>query len=101
MRKDYSIHIGNKIKESRQNMGYTQKMLAKKVGVTSKYISDIELNRFQASYEILIKICKLLKVTPNQLFEEYIGVQNKKEGMYSIDGAIKYLKKMKKEMIKS
>ena len=97
MKKIYKIKIGNKIKEIRNKKGYTQKKLALAIGVTPRYICDIETNRTQASYDNLIKICEVFQITPNELFEEYIVIENK-ENLYSIDGAIEYLKKTKKKL---
>ena len=98
MKKIYKIKIGNKIKEIRKEKGYTQKKLALAIGVTPRYICDIETNRTQASYDILIKICKVFQITPNELFEEYIVIKNKKKDLYSIDGAIEYLKNTKRTL---
>ena len=97
MKKIYKIKIGNKIKEIRNEKGYTQKKLALEMGVTPRYICDIETNRTQASYDNLIKICEVFQITPNELFEEYMVIENE-EDLYSIDGAIEYLKKTKRKL---
>ena len=94
MKKTYTVKIGSKIKETRQKIGYTQKQLAEKVGITTRHVSDIELNRTQASYDVLIKICNELQITPNEIFEEYIQRKEEKEKIYSVEGAINYLKKI-------
>ena len=94
MKKTYTVKIGSKIKKARQKIGYTQKQLAEKIGITTRHISDIELNRTQASYDVLMKICNELQITPNEIFEEYIQIKDKKENVYSIEGAINYLKKI-------
>ena len=98
MRKRNEIKIGNTIKELRKSKNYTQRELAEKIGVTTRYISDIEQDRSRASYDILIKICNLFEVTPNEIFNEYLQLnQNKqhKKLEYSINGAIEYLRKIK------
>ena len=94
MKKTYTVKIGSKIKKARQKIGYTQKQLAEKVGITTRHISDIELNRTQASYDVLMKICNELQITPNEIFEEYIQRKEEKEKIYSVEGAINYLKKI-------
>ena len=94
MKKTYTVKIGSKIKKERQKIGYTQKQLAEKIGITTRHISDIELNRTQASYDVLMKICNELQITPNEIFEEYIQRKGGAEKMYSIEGAINYLKKI-------
>ena len=94
MKKTYTVKIGNKIKNARQKVGYTQKQLAEKIEISTRHVSDIELNRVQASYDVLVKICQVLKLTPNEIFEEYVKTDSKKENEYSIEGAIKYLKKI-------
>ena len=95
MRKLNQIKIGKEIKKLRLSKGYTQKELASKIGVTTRYISDIEQDRSNASYDVLIKICNLFKVSLDELFSNYLDVSATKDFTYSISGAIDYLKKIK------
>ena len=95
MRKPNQIKIGKILKQLRLDNHYTQKELSKKVGVTTRYISDIEQDRSRASYDILIKLCNVYKVTLDEIFSDYLKARKSKKIEYSINGAINYLKKIK------
>ena len=95
MRRLNEIKIGKQLKELRKIKGYTQKQVADTIGVTTRYMSDLEQDRSSASYDILIKMCNLFDTTPDEIFEEYLQVCPKNNVQYSIDGAIEYLKRIK------
>ncbi|WP_416149521.1 helix-turn-helix transcriptional regulator [Salipaludibacillus sp. HK11] len=50
-----------KIKEIRLSKGITQKYVAKKVGISQSYLSNLEKNKFNPSAEIMFKIADVLK----------------------------------------
>ena len=50
--------IGEKIRQSRKNLGFTQQELAKKSGVNKSTISEIENGHFRGSYEIFESLLK-------------------------------------------
>ena len=56
MRKPSTIKIGKQLQSIRKSNGYTQEKIAEKIGVTVRYISDIEQDRAKPSYEVLVKI---------------------------------------------
>ena len=68
MRKPSTIKIGKIIQQIRKSNGYTQEKLAEAIEVSVRYISDIEQDRAKPSYEILIKICNLFKISLDQIF---------------------------------
>lgn len=86
MRKVNTIKIGKNLKMIRKSNGYTQEKLAECVDVSVRYISDIEQNRSMPSYEVLIRICNIFKVSLDQIFSEYLKVKKNKSLEYSIAG---------------
>lgn len=86
MRKPSTIKIGKNIQQIRKSNGYTQERLAEKIEVSVRYISDIEQDRAKPSYEILIKICNLFKISLNQIFSEYLNIMDNKTLEYQLSG---------------
>ena len=91
---DYTI-IGERLRTARLNQKLTQEKLAEKIEVSVRYISDIEQNRAKPSYEVLIKICNLFNIGINQIFSEYLKIQENKTLKYSLAGFEKLNKKDK------
>ena len=86
MRKPSTIKIGKTIQQIRKSNGYTQEKLAEEIEVSVRYISDIEQDRAKPSYEILIKICNLFKISLDQIFSEYISIRDNKTLEYQLSG---------------
>lgn len=86
MRKESTIKIGTNLKKMRKSYGYTQEKLAETIEVSTRYISDIEQNKAKPSYEVLIKICNEFKVGLNDIFSEYLQIQEHKLLNYSLAG---------------
>ena len=61
--------IGNNIKEARKYKGLTQKQVAQTFHMTQQQYSRFENGVFELNYQQIIDICKLLDLTPNELFE--------------------------------
>lgn len=57
-----------RIKLLRIEKGYTQKVFAEKLGITQQYLRLIELDKIDLRKSLIIKISKLLGVTPQELF---------------------------------
>ena len=95
MRKVNTIKIGKNIQAIRKSNGYTQERLAEKIEVSARYISDIEQDRANPSYEVLIRICNLFKVSMDQIFSEYLNIKENKNIEYSLAGFDKLSKKDK------
>ena len=60
--------IGNNIKQVRKYKGLTQSAMAKLLNMTQQQYSRFENGVFELNYSQIIKICKLLDTTPNELF---------------------------------
>ena len=95
MRKVNTIKIGKNIQAIRKSNGYTQERLAEKIEVSVRYVSDIEQDRANPSYEVLIRICNLFKVSMDQIFSEYLNVKENKSVEYSLASFDKLSKKDK------
>ncbi|MEW8997924.1 MAG: helix-turn-helix transcriptional regulator [Thermoanaerobacter sp.] len=59
--------LGQIIKEKRLEKKFTQKHLAKQIGLSRNYLSDIENGRYMPSVETLIKIASVLELDLNSL----------------------------------
>ncbi len=64
------ILLGNKIKELRKKNKFTQTELAEKVGVTKSTIAAYENDTRTPSYDVLIKMSDVFKVTLDYLILE-------------------------------
>lgn len=95
MRKVNTIKIGKNIQTIRRSNGYTQERLAEKIEVSVRYVSDIEQDRANPSYEVLIRFCNLFKVSMDQIFSEYLNVKENKNVDYFLAGFDKLSKKDK------
>ncbi len=58
------VQLGSFLKQRREEMGITQEMLAKFVGVTANTISGIETGRFAWDIDMQHTICAALEVKP-------------------------------------
>lgn len=95
MKKANNIKIGKVIQEIRKSNGDTHEKLAEKIEVSVRYVSDIEQDRANPSYEILIRFCNLYKIGMNQIFNEYLNVKDNKTLEYKLAGYDKLDKKDK------
>lgn len=62
--------IGNSLTKLRKLNNYTQRDLAKKLGVKPATIGHWEQNRNEPSYEMLEKLTKLYNISISHLFED-------------------------------
>lgn len=64
--------IGNRIKEARLNLGYTQEELAKLLGVTKGAVANYEIETSHPKEPIMYKLIEILKVDANYLFQDCV-----------------------------
>ena len=74
--------MGFRIAQRRQSLGLKQAQLAKTVGISAKYISDIETGKRRPSLETLVKICEALRITPDYVI---LGAMVKEEDLNILD----------------
>ncbi len=70
------MDIGYQIKMNREQCGLTQKELADRIGVTAATITRYEQNKREPKYDVLIRICDVLNIGINNLFQEEININN-------------------------
>ena len=95
-------NIGKKIKDNRLKQNITQMQLAEMCDISSVHLSHIETGKVVMSLDCMLRICKALKVTPNnilineydvksqtdgKIFSEYIEPLTKDEIVYLIESA--------------
>lgn len=51
--------LGVKIKQMRKSMGWTQEMLAEKIGIDNKHLSRIEKGYHMPNYQIIKKLAQI------------------------------------------
>jgi transcriptional regulator with XRE-family HTH domain len=61
--------IGERIRQHRQKLGYTQERLAAEAGISKGFISDVETGNRQPSAEYLLRIANALKVSTDYLMK--------------------------------
>ena len=81
MEVDYVL-LGERIKFWRQYRNFTQEKLAEKVELTPGFISLIETGKKRENLETLIRVCKELEITLNDLL---VGNQITQPNDYSIE----------------
>ena len=59
--------VGEKIKDARLKAGLTQKALGKKLGVSDKYINEVEVGRKVAQESFIDRAAKILKADLNDI----------------------------------
>ena len=65
-------NIGKKIKLARTQANYTQEKLAEKLGLSTRYISQLERGLAFGSATTITSICKALNINSNFLFDDLI-----------------------------
>ena len=64
------IKIGNKLYEIRKQLGMTQIDVAVAAGLSERTYADIERGTVNMRIETVLKICKALNITPNEILTE-------------------------------
>lgn len=61
-------YVGDNLKEARKIKGLTQKEVAKMFYMTQQQYSRFENGVFELNYQQIVELCKLLDITPNEIF---------------------------------
>lgn len=77
MREDIFLHMGNRIKEAREECGLTQQELAEQTGRGLRHLQDIEKGRKNPSFDVLASYISRLGVAPNELFYSDVPIVEK------------------------
>ena len=65
---DIAKIVGNNIKDARKLKGLTQSQVAQIFRMTQQQYSRFENGVFELNYEQIVKICEILDITPNEIF---------------------------------
>ncbi len=60
-----------KLRQARQNKGYTTSYMAERLGISKPFYSQLENDRRTLSYKMAVKIAEVLKTKPDKLFYDY------------------------------
>ena len=60
--------VGENIKQARKFKGLTQKQVAEIFHMTQQQYSRFENGVFELNYSQIVDLCKLLSITPNEIF---------------------------------
>ena len=66
---DIAKIVGNNIKDARKLKGLTQSQVAQIFRMTQQQYSRFENGVFELNYEQIVKICEILDITPNEIFD--------------------------------
>ena len=64
------IAIGNKLFQIRKKLGMTQMEVAIAAGLSERTYADIERGTVNMRIETILKVCKVLQITPNEILTE-------------------------------
>ena len=62
--------IGNKLHDIRKRMGMTQAEVAEAAGLSDRTYADIERGSVNMRIETILRICKVLHITPDEILTE-------------------------------
>ncbi len=65
---DFRAALGARLQDLRDAAGLTQVVLARKLGIESKYLADLEHGRKRASFKLLERLLTVLNLEPCDLF---------------------------------
>jgi transcriptional regulator with XRE-family HTH domain len=68
MAADLLVRLGDRIRKLRKNRGWTQVVMAEKVGIDRSFLADVERGKRNVSILNLDLMAKGLKVSLSQLF---------------------------------
>lgn len=74
MENDMYVDLGKIFQATRKAKGYTQEYVAEKIGLGSRYVSDLERGKTVGSIPTFIKLCNLYKVTPTFILQNYLEI---------------------------
>ncbi len=72
----YNKSIGKNIKLARIKAKYTQEKLAEEIGISSRYVSQLERGLAFGSANTIVNICNTLHIDSNFLFNDLINTKN-------------------------
>ena len=65
---DISKVVGNNLQLARKDKKYTQAQVAEILHMTQQQYSRFENGVFELNYSLIVTLCNLYEITPNELF---------------------------------
>lgn len=65
--------LGDELRKERERCGLTQEELASKAGVSRNYVSLLELNQKSPTLNVLLRLCRAMKVKASKVIERVEG----------------------------
>ncbi len=80
----FDLHtIGNKLLDIRKKKGFTQAEVAEKSGLSDRTYADIERGSVNMRTETILRICKALHITPDEILtEDNLSISAKQEELW-------------------
>lgn len=80
----FDLHtIGNKLLDIRKKKGFTQAEVAEKSGLSDRTYADIERGSVNMRTETILRICKALHITPDEILtEDSLSISTKQEELW-------------------
>ncbi len=66
---DIKKTVANNLKQARLAKGYNQEKVAEMLNTKQTIYSRYETGKLELDYDKIIKICKILEITPNDIFD--------------------------------
>lgn len=71
------MQINEKLKKLREKNNLTYKEMANQIGICKAYYWQLEHGNRRLYYEMALKIAKVFKLKPDDLFYDYYNMQKK------------------------
>ena len=82
------IHIGSKVQARRQDLGFSQKWVADRVGVTRASVANIESGLQRAPLHLLYRICLALQLEVDSILPSLDEITRYEIEEVDIDGQL-------------
>lgn len=73
--------FGKELKKLRLKAGLTQEEVAASAGVTREYVSMLEANKNSPTIEVFMRLCRAVRVRPEDLIGELDRVRSNKKSL--------------------
>lgn len=95
---DYK-EVGKRIAKRRKELGLKQRQVNEMAKLSDKYLSNIETARSIPSIDVLMRICKVLKTTPDYFLLGSVNIVNENDMDNLIRDKLKKLSSEQKQFI--
>lgn len=73
--KNQDLKVGDKLQKARIANGYTQEQVTEIIGCSSRYVGQLETDTTSGSISIILNLCELYHISPNDLYGEYVDIE--------------------------